>query len=82
MDSLDLDYEFDYMDYVYDESIDYTNNLELIEDQLIILNENIVEGYASIVTNSINTLEVIIIFLGVLIGILLSLIFGVVAFSD
>ena len=68
--------------YLYDESINYTDNFEVIEEQLILLNENIVESYVSIVNNSVNILEISIIFLGLFLGILISFIFGVVAFNE
>ena len=66
----------------YNFEIDYTDNFEVIEEQLILLNENIVESYVSIVNNSVNILEISIIFLGLFLGILISFIFGVVAFNE
>lgn len=77
-----FDSYFESLDENFSGIIDYTKNLELVEEQLIILNENVIEGYSSIITNSINTLEITIIFVGVFIGILLSFVFGVVAFND
>lgn len=71
----------EYTNYLYNEFIDYTNNLEFIEEQLIIMNENIVECHHSIINNAVNTLEILIILFGFFIGILVSFIFGVISFD-
>lgn len=66
----------------YNFEIDYTDQLELIETQLVNLNENINNSYVSIINNSINIFEISLIFLGLFIGLFLSFVFGMVAFND
>lgn len=59
----------------------FDNNLE-INDTLLEISTTLDNLHLDIFNNSINTLEISIVFIGLFIGLLLSILFGVVAFSD